>query len=201
MGELEIFANRIKQLRKSLGMTQKNFSEYVGIKQQTLSGYERGIMKPPLDITKSIAEKCNVSIDWLCGLSNRQYIIEESIWTYADVIEFCFSNKTHIPNTLEAISEISSSFHKKMDEFAKEWKHMEALKRDKLIDQELFDLWLEKTLKKYQIPIVLKYERRDAEDPFTGTIFMTQHYPGGNEFCFEIEADTKDSTPPEPPEE
>ena len=52
MGELEIFANRIKQLRKSLGMTQKDFSEYIGVKQQTLSGYERGIMKPPLDIAK-----------------------------------------------------------------------------------------------------------------------------------------------------
>ena len=60
MGNLEVFSKRIKELRMSLEMTQKEFSEYVGIKQQTLSGYERGIMKPPLDIAKEIAEKCNV---------------------------------------------------------------------------------------------------------------------------------------------
>lgn len=72
MGELEIFANRIKQLRNSLNMTQKDFSEYIGIKQQTLSGYERGIIKPPLDIAKNIAEKCCVSMDWLCGIKDQK---------------------------------------------------------------------------------------------------------------------------------
>ena len=57
MGELDIFAIRIKQLRESLKMTQKEFSGHIGIKQQTLSGYERGLMKPPLDVAKGISEK------------------------------------------------------------------------------------------------------------------------------------------------
>lgn len=201
MGELEIFANRIKQLRNSLGMTQKDFSEYIGVKQQTLSGYERGIMKPPLDIAKNIAEKCNTSIDWLCGLSNNQSIIKESIWTYADIIEFCFADKIHIPSPSKAILEIISQFTKNMEIFLKELEHMEKLKHDELIDQELFDLWLEKTLKKYQIPIVLKCERHDAEDAFTGAIYGVQYYPGKNEFPIEIETGIKKDSRDEPPQE
>lgn len=197
MGEIEIFANRIKQLRKSLGMTQKDFSEYIGVKQQTLSGYERGIMKPPLDIAKNIAEKCNTSIDWLCGLSNNQSIIEESIWTYADIIEFCFADKVHIPRPSKAILEIISKFTKNMESFLKELEHMEKLKKESLIDQELFDLWLEKTLKKFQTPIVLKYECHDTTDAFTGTIYAIRHYPGGVEERYEINK----KEPPEPPQE
>lgn len=195
MGELEIFANRIKQLRKSLSMTQKDFSEYIGVKQQTLSGYERGIMKPPLDIAKNIAEKCNISIDWLCGLSNNQSIIKESIWTYADIIEFCFADKVHIPSPSKAILEIISKFTKNMESFLKELEHMEKLKKENLIDQELFDLWLEKTLKKFKTPIILKYERHDAKDVFTGTIYAIRHYPGGVEERYEINK----KEPPEPP--
>ena len=45
MGELEIFSTRIKELRETIGMTQNDFSNHIGIKQQTLSGYERGIME------------------------------------------------------------------------------------------------------------------------------------------------------------
>lgn len=201
MGELEIFAIRIKQTRESLNMTQAEFSGHIGIKQQTLSGYERGIIKPPLDIAKNIAEKCNVSIDWLCGLSNDQQINKDSIWTYADIIKFCFSDKINIPNPLKAISEINSKFDENMDSFLKELEHMEKLKRESLIDQELFDLWLEKTLKKFQIPIVLKYISHDAKDPFTGTIFATQHYPGGNKFRFEIESNPKNTFLSDPPQE
>lgn len=158
MEEPEIFANRIKQLRKSLDMTQKDFSEYIGVKQQTLSGYERGIMKPPLDTVKNIAQKCHISIDWLCGLSNKQYIVENAIWTYADIIEFCFADKMHMPLPSKAIREIISKFTKNMESFLKELEHMEVLKKESMIDQELFDLWLEKTLKKFQTPIVLEYE-------------------------------------------
>lgn len=49
MGELEIFGLLLKQLREEMGLNQADFAKLIGSKQQTLSGYERGIMKPPLD--------------------------------------------------------------------------------------------------------------------------------------------------------
>lgn len=89
MGELEIFSLRIKELRQAFDMTQIEFSQHVGITQQTLSGYERGLMKPSLDIAKRIAEKCNISIDWLCGLSEKRNF-NKSFQTYGDIVKVLF---------------------------------------------------------------------------------------------------------------
>lgn len=161
MGELEIFANRIKQLRKSLAMTQKDFSEYIGVKQQTLSGYERGIMKPPLDIAKNIAEKCNTSIDWLCGLSTK-INYDDSIKTYGDAIKLLFKleEKLDMNVSIDAIEftlsdepvgfaySINFGNHK-MKEFISEWEKMKELHDKSSIDDDLYNLWIEKTIKKY----------------------------------------------------
>lgn len=160
MGELEIFANRIKQLRKSLDMTQKDFSEYIGIKQQTLSGYERGMMKPPLDIAKNIAEKCNVSIDWLCGLTDKKQYNEE-IETYGDGIRLLLKLekafdislsydwiKLESFQTMDCVATISFG-NDKLQDFIREWEKMKKVHDDSTIDDEVYSLWIEKTLKKY----------------------------------------------------
>lgn len=151
MGELEIFAIRIVQLRESMGITQREFCRRIGtISQQTLSNYERRNMKPPLDTVKIIAEKFNVSIDWLCGLSDDMELNHNSIRTYADIINEC--EKKTDPHS--SIKKIITKFNDSMMTFAKESEHMQSLLENGMIDQELYDLWLEKTLKKYDIPIV-----------------------------------------------
>lgn len=84
MGDFSILAIRIKELRKTMKMTQKEFSVYVGCTAATLSAYENGSKSPSLEIIKGIAEKCNVSIDWLCGLrENKRETLEFT--NYKDV--------------------------------------------------------------------------------------------------------------------
>lgn len=61
------FSERIKSLRSSLNKTQKEFANFLGIPQSTLSSYENGKINPTIDVVSEIADKCNVSIDWLCG--------------------------------------------------------------------------------------------------------------------------------------
>lgn len=66
-----IFGNRLKKLRRdTMNLTQIEFSELLGIAQPSLSAYESGKTKPTIDVVIQIAEKCNVSIDWLCGRDN-----------------------------------------------------------------------------------------------------------------------------------
>ena len=120
MGDFSVLAIRIKKLRTSMKMTQKEFSAFVGCTAATLSAYENGSKSPSLEIIKEIAEKCHISIDWICGLSDRQYIVKNSIWTYSDIIEFCFADKIHIPCPSKAISEIISEFIKNMQTFLKD---------------------------------------------------------------------------------
>jgi transcriptional regulator with XRE-family HTH domain len=62
-----IFGERIKTLRLSLGKSQKEFAEYIGIPQPSMSAYENGKNNPTIEVLINIADKCNISIDWLCG--------------------------------------------------------------------------------------------------------------------------------------
>ncbi len=70
-----IFGERLKNLRTLImKKTQKEFSEFIGIPQPTLSAYESGRNKPTVDAVISIADKCNVSIDWLCGRDGTPHL-------------------------------------------------------------------------------------------------------------------------------
>lgn len=81
-----IFGERLKQLRSAImKKTQKEFSEFMGIPQPTLSAYESGRNKPTVDVVINIANKCNVSVDWLCGNDNVA-----SIKSLADLMNVLF---------------------------------------------------------------------------------------------------------------
>lgn len=64
------FSERLKLLRSSMNKTQKEFADFVEIPQPTISSYENGKNNPTIDVVNEIADKCNVSIDWLCGRNN-----------------------------------------------------------------------------------------------------------------------------------
>lgn len=67
-----VVGDRIRQLRKMDGnKSQKEFAEFLGIPQPTLSSYESGRIKPNIDAIVNIANKCCISLDWLCGQSGK----------------------------------------------------------------------------------------------------------------------------------
>lgn len=88
MFDKEKFKTRLKQLRESHPQynTQKEFSDFIEVSQPTLAGYERGTGKPPIDVLCNIAEKCNVSVDWLCGMSDIHTNIDRAL-TYNQICE------------------------------------------------------------------------------------------------------------------
>lgn len=156
------FSSRIKKLRTSYSLTQTEFAEKIGTTQATLSSYENTDKTPSLDIVKNIAEIFTVSIDWLLGLSDI-IDINDKPRTYSDIIRILFKleeadlsgftiysyyDNASQQNVCEIINTDSS-----MATFADEWKKIKELHDNKTIDDELYDLWIEKTLKKYDTPI------------------------------------------------
>lgn len=69
-----IFAKRFNELRGD--MSQDEFSKYLGISRPTVGFYENGARIPDALVLRQIAEKCNVSVDWLLGLSDSPQMIE-----------------------------------------------------------------------------------------------------------------------------
>lgn len=57
--------SRIKQIRKAKGLTQTEFGSILGVKGNTITGYENGIRTPSDAVIKAICREFNVNEDWL----------------------------------------------------------------------------------------------------------------------------------------
>lgn len=159
MGDFSALAQRIKSLRISLKLTQREFAKKAGCTAATLSAYENGSKSPSLEIVKGIAEAFHVSIDWLCGLSEKRNY-NDTIETYGDAIRLLLkldekldiavsTGFTDIPS-FDCVPYAELNFgNLKMQEFLKEWEKMKELHDHCTIDDEVYSLWTEKTLKKY----------------------------------------------------
>ena len=64
------FPDRLKELRKSKGTTQKAIAENLGILEQAYQQYEYGKHKPNYEYVVKLAEYFNVSTDYLLGLTD-----------------------------------------------------------------------------------------------------------------------------------
>ena len=56
---------RIKELRKALGLTQQKFADKIGVKQNTVAQYEIGRNQPIDTVIALICREFNVNEDWL----------------------------------------------------------------------------------------------------------------------------------------
>ncbi|MBQ4638961.1 MAG: helix-turn-helix transcriptional regulator [Clostridia bacterium] len=66
--------NRLKELRKSKGITQISLQLHTGIEQSLLSKYENNERVPTVDALLKLADFYNVSIDYLLSRTNNPNI-------------------------------------------------------------------------------------------------------------------------------
>ena len=65
---------RIKQLRKHLGLNQTEFGARIGVKQTTIAGYERGASTPLDAVVSAICREFNVNENWLRTGEGQMFI-------------------------------------------------------------------------------------------------------------------------------
>ena len=65
------FSERLKNLRKKVGLTQVDVAGKLGISQQAYASWERGVKKPTQENLVKIAQILNVSVDYLVGNSEE----------------------------------------------------------------------------------------------------------------------------------
>ena len=145
--ELQVFSDRIKKLRLSLNMTQKKFAEEIGITASALSSYEKNLKNPSIAVAKKIAETFRVSIDWLCGLSDKMKNGNEPE-TYADVIDLLVKIEKsiffHVGKEKITVSDSVLQY------FLEDWGKMLPLFHNGTIDEKLYKLWLDDKKKEYE---------------------------------------------------
>lgn len=162
------FSENIKEIRNKLKMNQADFSKLIGTNQSTLSAYENGDRFPPYETLLCIAQKCHVSLDWLFGLDSIQnkvfkpesmsdilnllFIIDEntnlSIYAHVEIVTD-IDIATDMPLSCERINYELGFDHYLFNNIIQEWEKMRNIYRDGVIDNEVYSLWKEKTLKKW----------------------------------------------------
>lgn len=91
MINLNIFSERLKELRESKGLTMVDLSRKMGsISQSALSNYEAGTRKPGLEILMELAYFFNCSMDYLAGKTdykNQDELLKKYPIEGEDVLE------------------------------------------------------------------------------------------------------------------
>lgn len=177
MKSRQVFAARLKEIRLQEGKSQKEFADMVQSTAATISAYENATKNPSLEIVMNIAEKCNVSIDWLSGLSDQKEL-KPTIRNYKDIalkiLELCsidmfsveFELKTYkvdctepelsIPGEWAYYEEWALSLpseHKFID-FISTYKELNGLYKSGRIKQDVIDTWIAGALEELKaIPI------------------------------------------------
>lgn len=163
MYDKKLFAERLKELRGTLLKTQIQFAEFVGSTPATISAYENGAKNPSLEIVSNIANRCNVSLDWLCGLSDKKDQ-KKSILTYSDLLHLIYelmeATQEHDlevelsvdTNTIYSNSKVNIELDDEgptLRDAIKEFKAVYDLYAAKTITKNMYDTLFESLIKKY----------------------------------------------------
>ena len=71
--------DRIKEVRKYFNLTQIDFGQRIGVKGNTVTGYETGLRTPSDAVILSICREFNVNEDWLRNGTGEMFLeIKES---------------------------------------------------------------------------------------------------------------------------
>ena len=71
-----MIGERLIELRKDMGLTQKELSEKLFVNYRTYSGYERNEIEASDDFKIKLAHFYNVSIDYLLGIDDHPHPIK-----------------------------------------------------------------------------------------------------------------------------
>ena len=71
MNNLELFAFRVKKLRKARKLSQQGLAEVLGLTQTAISGIESGLRTTTIEKLLLLAQFFEVSTDYLLGLKDE----------------------------------------------------------------------------------------------------------------------------------
>lgn len=71
---MDVFAQRLKQLREEKGLSQQALGEIIGVSKIAVYTYEKGKNYPEVRKFLALAEFFGVSLDYLAGWSDEREI-------------------------------------------------------------------------------------------------------------------------------
>lgn len=153
MGDMAVFAERLKEARETKGLKQKELAEKIGVTPQTISAYEKTGKAPTMDNAISIAKILDVSLDWLCGIDQdvkkqngtttlgdaARFLHEMSSWITVSVYDDCISSSNKCrPDCPGVIFDLDDE----LANFISDSLKMKKLLKDGTFTKEFYDRWV-----------------------------------------------------------
>ena len=119
-----MIGNRIKEVRKALGKTQQDFADTIGLKRNTIAGYEVGDVTPSPRSILAICDKFSVNQYWLETGEGEMFVEttrEEEISSFLADVQMDGGFKAKFISGLSALDE-------------NDWKNLKTI-FDKMIEK------------------------------------------------------------------
>ena len=96
------FGDKIGQLRKEKGLSREELGKIVGTSAAIIGRYERGDMKPSIEIATKIAKALEVSLDYLVGNSTEIVKDKKVLKRLESIATMPDEKKTELFNVIDA---------------------------------------------------------------------------------------------------
>lgn len=96
------FGERITSIRKRKKISQSELGKKIGTSGDIIGKYERGEVKPSIDVASNIAEALEVSVDFLLGKTNTE-IDKHTLKRLQDIAQLSEEDKKNIFYTLDGL--------------------------------------------------------------------------------------------------
>lgn len=79
-----LVCNRVKELRRARGLSQRDIGKMIGVTKVSVCGYENGTRTPSLESLELLADIFEVSTDYLLG--RELYVVSDKVTRYVGSI-------------------------------------------------------------------------------------------------------------------
>ncbi len=111
---------RIKTIRKNLGFTQADFGQKIGVKGNTITGYEKGLRNPSSAVINSICREFGVNEVWLrTGEGEPFAVIDKEDRFFNNLGKLGTSDNDFVINIINYLAEASPEKLEIIEEFMK----------------------------------------------------------------------------------
>lgn len=132
--------NNLLELRKNLGLSQKQLAEKIGISVNAITNIENGKNQMSIGIALILSNEFNVSLDWLYSKSEEKSIIKSE--TFASHLEFStLTVPYNDKNFLIEKNFITLKLPKFVAEYYIKIAEIEKINKEQNLPEEAYNAW------------------------------------------------------------
>jgi len=101
----DVFGKKMKECRDAKNISQNELSKLINAHHSIIGKYERGEVKPSIDVVKKIANVLDTTVGYLVGESNEMNALKDPLMLKRlnDIEDFPTKDKEHILYALDAL--------------------------------------------------------------------------------------------------